>query len=123
MNNFLGNPASNLLTVIGLLFFGSIPSNAEDVYALTSGKNIYARAKKDAVSENLQVFQQYEAIHSKKIIAVCANGAATYAVAARWDVSITSNAEAEDEADKLCAELGAFGGTLIGYKIKKDIRF
>jgi len=38
-------------------------------------------------------------------------------------LSITSKAEAEDEADKLCAELGAFGGTLIGYKIKKDIRF
>ncbi len=98
-------------------------ASAEDVYDLVSGKNIYARVKNDASLENQKIFHAYEIKSSKKVIAVCTRGAATYAVAARWDLSITSKAEAEEEAEKLCNELGAFGGTLIGYRIKKDIRF
>lgn len=98
-------------------------ASAEDVYELVSGKNIYARVKKDAVFENQKIFHEYETKNSKKIIAVCTRGAATYSLAARWDLSITSRADADQEANELCTELGAFGGVLIGYKIKKEIRF
>jgi hypothetical protein len=94
-----------------------------DVYALLEGKNVYVRVKKDSVGLNNDVFKKYEKQTSKKIIAACVNSGVTYSVVAQWDLEIASRAEAEMATQELCTGNGAFGGILLGYKVKREIRF
>lgn len=94
-----------------------------DVYDLLSGKNVYARVKKDSVEESKDVFLKYEKQKSRKVIAGCVRSGVTYSVQAQWDLKISSKRDAEDAAQNLCTDSGAFGGFLLGYKVKKEIRF
>ncbi len=94
-----------------------------DVYDLLSGKNVYARVKKDSIEANEDVFLKYEKQKSRKVIAGCIRSGVTYSVQAQWDLKISSKRDAENAAQKLCTESGAFGGVLLGYKVKTEIRF
>jgi len=109
------------LSLAAALSFGALAER--DIYTFLDGKNIYNKVKNDSVEDNLGVFKIYEKQTSKKIIAACIRSGVGYSVAAQWDLNIHSHAEAEAAMQALCERQGAFGGVLLGYKAKKEIRF
>jgi hypothetical protein len=94
-----------------------------DVYEFLTEKNVYNRAKKDAIEANKGVFFKYEKQTSKKIIVACIESAVTYSVKAQWNLKIASKFDAEEIAESLCRDSGAFGAVLLGYKVKREIKF
>lgn len=95
-----------------------------NVYQLLDGPNIYRRVRNDTRGgPNEEVFLEYEKQESKRIIAACISSSSTYSVVAQWNLKISSKDEAQQTATILCHNSGAFSSVLLGYKIKRDIRF
>lgn len=110
----------NLLA--GLLLACCCISWAGDIYDEIPAKGKYSYIRRDAIPANKDVFRQYEAATSRKIIYLCIHSSLTYSVRAQWDLTIKNRAVAEGIASADCNE--AFAGfMLLGYKAKVEYRY
>jgi len=81
----------------------------------------YQFIKNDSYKISSDIFKIFEDAKSKKIIFICLNFY-EYNVNSKWDLEIKSKKDAEKIAMDYCGYQG-LGFELLGYKVKKEIRF
>jgi hypothetical protein len=86
-------------------------------------KDKYGYIKKNSDFSNIDVFKQYEAQKSDKIIFICIPSFITFKLHAFWNIDrIKNKIDAEKFAADICAE-NASGFVLLGYSIRTNYKF
>ena len=106
------------------IFQISLNCFAEDVRDQLPKEGKYEFIKANSVSQNLDVFKQYEAEKSTKVIFLCVPNSISFKLQAKWDLDIKTQGEAEKVAKDACLKSSSTERyAVLGYKVKKEIRF
>ena len=96
---------------------------AEDVRDELPKEGKYEFIKANSVSQNLDVFKQYESEKSKKVIFLCIPNSISFKLQAKWDLEIKTQKEAEKIAKDSCLKSSSTERyVVLGYKSEKEIR-
>ena len=97
---------------------------AEDVRDQLPKEGKYEFIKANSVSQNLDVFKQYEAEKSKKVIFLCFPNSISFKIQAKWDAEIKTQKDAEKIAKDSCLKSSATERyVVLGFKYEKELRF
>ena len=113
---------------ISLLLFClfQISSNcfAEDVRDQLPKEGKYEFIKANSVSQNLDVFKQYESEKSRKVIFLCFPNSISFKLQAKWDLELKTQKDAELIAKDACLKSSATERyVVIGFKLKDEFKF
>lgn len=99
-------------------------ASAEDVRDQLPKEGKYEFIKANSVSQNLDVFRQYESAKSKKVIFLCFPNSITFKLQAKWDLEIKTKNDAEMIAKDACLKSSSTERyVVIGFKLKDEIKF
>lgn len=118
-------PMKKLLCLISFCTL-QIPSIcfAEDVRDQLPKEGKYEFIKANSISQNLDVFKQYESENSKKVIFLCFPNSITFKLQAKWNLEIKTQKDAEMIAKDACLKSSATERyVLIGFKLKDELKF
>ena len=111
------------LVLLCLLQF-SLNCFAEDVRDQLPKEGKYEFIKANSVSQNLDVFKQYESEKSRKVIFLCFPNSISFKLQAKWDLEIKTQKDAEKIAKDACIKSSATERfVVIGFKSEKEFRF
>ena len=97
---------------------------AEDVRDQLPKEGKYEFIKANSVSQNLDVFKQYEAEKSKKVIFLCFPNSISFKLQAKWDLELKTQKDAELIAKDACLKSSATERyVVIGFKLKDELKF
>jgi hypothetical protein len=115
----------NLLCLISFCII-QIPSIcfADDVRDQLPKERKYEFIKANSISQNLDVFKQYESIKSKKVIFLCFPNSISFKVEAKWDLDFKTQQDAEKIAKDACIKSSSTERyVVIGFKLKDEFKF
>lgn len=115
----------NLLCLLSFCIL-QIPLNciAEDVRDQLPKERKYEFIKTNSVSQNLDVFKQYESEKSRKVIFLCFPNSISFKVEAKWDLNLKTQKDAEKIAKDACIKSSSTERyVVIGFKSDKEFKF
>jgi hypothetical protein len=84
----------------------------------------YEFIKANSVSQNLDIFKQYELERSKKIIFLCFPNSISFKLQAKWDLQIQTKSDAEKIAKDTCLKSSSTERfMMLGLKLKDEIKY
>jgi hypothetical protein len=111
---------------LALFCFLQFSSNcfAEDVRDQLPKEGKYEFIKANSVSQNLDVFKQYESEKSKKIIFLCFPNSISFKLQAKWDLEIKNQSQVEKIAKDACLKSSSTERyVVLGFKLKDELKF